>query len=316
VIWNRRLPEKYDVPLGVALHGRLPPNLKPNPASESRLMKDPRVPLKSRGLAALLAFLVPGAGHFYQGRRLKGSIFTACILTMFLGGLILGEGQPVYSQVVHASEGSLQPAQLQTGPPRTEKSLGYFAQVFVGLPSMPALLQTWRHHSRQNLPETPSKPISEPFRGDIKMMSDDGEQSLTRVNGQLSLTPGSSTTVNGNFKGTTAAGDAIEFNIEGRATLGKPVFGAPGREVVCSVSGEDSPYGGQLSGTIPRPFHNWFQAPRDYEELDRLHGTLSDKFDIACVFTWIAGLLNVMAIWDAFDGPAYGYGDEEDGEDE
>ena len=29
------------------------------------------------------------------------------------------------------------------------------------------------------------------------------------------------------------------------------------------------------------------------------------------MFTWIAGLLNLMAIWDAYDGPAYGYGDEE-----
>ena len=42
-----------------------------------------------------------------------------------------------------------------------------------------------------------------------------------------------------------------------------------------------------------------------------MHSRLSQKFDIACVFTWIAGLLNIMAVWDAFDGPAYGYGDED-----
>jgi hypothetical protein len=28
------------------------------------------------------------------------------------------------------------------------------------------------------------------------------------------------------------------------------------------------------------------------------------------VYTWIAALLNVLVMWDAFEGPAYGYGDE------
>jgi hypothetical protein len=34
-------------------------------------------------------------------------------------------------------------------------------------------------------------------------------------------------------------------------------------------------------------------------------------FELALVFTWIAGLLNILAVWDALEGPAYGYGDEE-----
>ena len=37
---------------------------------------------------------------------------------------------------------------------------------------------------------------------------------------------------------------------------------------------------------------------------------------MASVFTWIAGLLNLLVIWDAVDGPAYGYGDEKKEEDE
>ena len=31
---------------------------------------------------------------------------------------------------------------------------------------------------------------------------------------------------------------------------------------------------------------------------------------MGAVFTLIAGLLNILAIWDAFEGPAYGFGDE------
>ena len=71
-----------------------------------------------------------------------------------------------------------------------------------------------------------------------------------------------------------------------------------------------------IQGAVSRPFLDWYQAPRDNAELDRLHGKLSQHFDIACVFTWIAGLLNLMAIWDAYEGPAYGYGDEEPDDDD
>jgi hypothetical protein len=62
---------------------------------------------------------------------------------------------------------------------------------------------------------------------------------------------------------------------------------------------------------VERGILNWFQAPLDTNELDRLNGNLSRQFDVACVFTWIAGLLNLLAIWDAAQGPAYGYGDEQ-----
>ncbi|MFT5091852.1 MAG: hypothetical protein ACI93T_000671, partial [Porticoccaceae bacterium] len=37
---------------------------------------------------------------------------------------------------------------------------------------------------------------------------------------------------------------------------------------------------------------------------------------LALVYTWIAGLLNILAVWDALQGPAYGYGDEEPDSDE
>lgn len=36
------------------------------------------------------------------------------------------------------------------------------------------------------------------------------------------------------------------------------------------------------------------------------------RYEIALLFTWVAGLLNLLAIWDAYEGPAYGYGDEVD----
>ena len=69
---------------------------------------------------------------------------------------------------------------------------------------------------------------------------------------------------------------------------------------------------GYLDGFVPRSFWNWFQVPLEDDELNALHGRLGRFFEIAQVFTWIAGLLNLLAIWDALEGPAYGYGDEEE----
>ena len=40
-------------------------------------------------VACLLAWLMPGAGHLYLGRRGKGLVFLLCLLAMFLLGLFM-----------------------------------------------------------------------------------------------------------------------------------------------------------------------------------------------------------------------------------
>ena len=55
------------------------------------------IDLRNRWLAALLAWCVPGLGHFYQGRTHKGGLFLGAILGMFLAGLWLGGGKVVYA---------------------------------------------------------------------------------------------------------------------------------------------------------------------------------------------------------------------------
>ena len=59
-------------------------------------MRDPRIRFRSHELAALLAYLVPGAGHLYQGRRVKAAIYFTCIISLFFTGMVLGDWQPVY----------------------------------------------------------------------------------------------------------------------------------------------------------------------------------------------------------------------------
>jgi hypothetical protein len=40
--------------------------------------------------------------------------------------------------------------------------------------------------------------------------------------------------------------------------------------------------------------------------LDRAHRELGSRFELGVVYTMIAGLLNLLAIFDAVYGPAYG----------
>jgi len=82
------------------------------------------VDLRNRPLAALLAWLIPGAGHFYQGRRIKAAIFFVCILYIWILGFGIGGSHVVYS--------SWQPG---------DKRWHYYLQAGAGIVAFPAYLQ-------------------------------------------------------------------------------------------------------------------------------------------------------------------------------
>ena len=90
------------------------------------------IPLKDPVVAGILAWLLPGLGHFYQGRWAKGALYLVCILGLFLWGLRLsstpatGPGRAVYFSFRSS-----------------EWRLYYLGQVGIGLPALPALLQAF-----------------------------------------------------------------------------------------------------------------------------------------------------------------------------
>lgn len=263
----------------------------------------------------MLAFLIPGAGHLYQGRKLKAGIFFSGIMTLFFGGMILADWQPVYSQVVYSTRPN-SAVQIDTSEAGfgSSFSLGYAAQAAVGLPALPALLQQSRFSGDGGVVNTLTSEIDSRFSGVARV-----EDRYIPVNGQIRLSPGPIGSAKGSLAGQTKDGTNFEIEVSGPVRMGREVFGSPHRFfMLTGISGTQIE--GQsvleLQGSIDRSFLNWYQAPRDNEELDRLHNKLSHLFDIGAVFTWIAGLLNVMAIWDAYEGPAYGYGDEEPEEDD
>ena len=92
-------------------------------STEDIISIDLRDPL----IAGFLAWLIPGAGHFYQRRWAKGFLFMICILATFFSGLFIGKGR-----VVYASMRSIEP---RPGLVSSDYHLPFLCQVGVGLPA-------------------------------------------------------------------------------------------------------------------------------------------------------------------------------------
>jgi hypothetical protein len=183
-----------------AIRSKKEPVSKTSPAREARRTSGTQtpdgIPLKDPFLAAALAWVIPGAGHWYQGRRSKAWLFFVCILGTFFYGLYLGEGRVVYA--------SMRPE---------DRRFPYLCQVGVGLPAMPALVQAYR----------------------VK---------------------------------------------HGKEPIGFPIWDR---------------------FMVPPSLVKQGDGPN---ELDDLQKRLNRFFELGTVYTMVAGLLNVLAIYDAWGGPA------------
>lgn len=168
----------------------------------SQAEEEPSIELKDPAVAALLAWLVPGLGHYYQGRMAKAILFFVCIMGTFVYGLYLGGSQELgWGRSVYFS--------WRTG----DKRLPYLCQLGIGIPAMPALVQA------------------------------------------------------------------------SRVRDGKPPL---------------------MDGFMAPPLLDSSQAgPLDQPTLDTLHEKLHRFFEFGTVYTMVAGLLNVLVIYDAWGGPVF-----------
>lgn len=284
-------------------------------------MTQTRVNLRDPWMAAGLAWLFPGLGHLYQRRWFKAALFCLCVNFTYFGGSILGDGKVVY---------------WNWDLSRGNRTYGFFAQALIGGPTLPAVLQARRaaaqHPTSDRSKVALSQPIRSRFRGklqDVRLQA--VPQTLTLlVEGDIELQPSEdpqlAKTINGTFTGTGAIVDEqgavapatpIEFRISYLMELEPDVFPSAHRDLSCDANGQiQGPQGGSFTGNLHgkclnvRGLLNRFDAPLDPAGLQLVHGDLGKIYDIACVYTWIAGLLNLLVIWDALQGPAYGYGDE------
>ena len=258
---------------------------------------------KNPAVAGILAFLVPGAGHIYQGRTVKGLIYSFCILGLFFWGNKLGEGMVVYN------------TPDRTAPwPIRNIALSYAAQLGAGAAALPPLLQNRRAANDNPVIRKLTGPITAPFEGTLEPAESPesgllvGTVKLEPLEGQFGVVD-----VHGTFEGTLD-GKPVKLELGGsRFELDRRIKAGFRRRLDCSVIDPDAKSNSipqWISGAIPRSFVDGYGAPPDPEQLQEINGRLGKIYELALVFTWIAGLLNILAIWDCVLGPAYGFGDE------
>jgi hypothetical protein len=105
------------------------------------------IDLRNPVVAALLAWLVPGLGHLYQGRTTKGGLFMGSLLAAVILGLWLGEGRVVYA--------SWRPG---------ESRLAFLGQAGIGALAIPAALQSSRLQGAARQPWLVSTWFAPPLR--------------------------------------------------------------------------------------------------------------------------------------------------------
>ncbi len=80
----------------------------------------------ARAMTVVLGALMPGAGHFYLGRRRRGVVFLAAIVLMFVLGVAMQARLQVYLGLDDPLGSLLSLAQVATGLPYlAARALGY-----------------------------------------------------------------------------------------------------------------------------------------------------------------------------------------------
>ncbi|MCO5168624.1 MAG: hypothetical protein M9894_19970 [Planctomycetes bacterium] len=142
----------------------------PSDAGPAEHELDPIDAMRARGkhpeLAALLAWLVPGAGHVYAGQRIKGLVSMVLLLGAFAAGLRVSRGEAVSLEAEMGHR------------------FAFIAQVGAGLPTAAGLA-----YSHGHLPWTPDR--SEVYWAEAEYVSRlpaiDTGLLLTMVAGLLNL---------------------------------------------------------------------------------------------------------------------------------
>ncbi len=272
-----------------------------------------KLDLRDPTTAVILAFLVPGLGHLYQRRIFKGVLYAVCILGTFFTGLRIGHGQVVYFHWKQPEN----------------RTYAYLCQFWVGLPALPALAQVRRSRDLFDANYVPDR-IPSDFSGTLSDYTDGTV--IGKVTGRIELRPEKPDNPNywvGKVHGDLVTADGTRKKIEGEVQKSGGWLEAqvaPWRnrairsQFKARLDGKDETITYRLEGSLPRAIWDFYEAPLqdqrsnelagESSDLDRAHKELGGRFELGVLYTMIAGLLNILAMYDAYEGPAYE--DEED----
>ena len=112
----------------------------PRPDSVSSNKERNDIDLRNPLIAGLLAWLLPGWGHYYQKRYHKAILFFLCIMPTLIAGCVLASSAEVgYARNVYWSW------RWKSGDLR----LWWLAQAPIGVVAIPSLTQAWQINSGQ-----------------------------------------------------------------------------------------------------------------------------------------------------------------------
>lgn len=265
-----------------------------------------KLDLKNPYLVGVLSFLLPGLGHAYQKRYFKAVLNAVCILGLFAVGQQLGDGKVVYFNWRNPEQ----------------RTYAYVCQFWVGLPALPGLGQIYLRSAEDQQPNNITGRIQSRFTGTLSRPGSEVEPLTGEV--LIMIQNG---IIQGEVTGLWKTGGK-EYRLAGQLTNIRidPRVGADQfRWWSGSLQAKVEEYEGEvvagfLVGSVERGWFDRYGAPlsddkgfagnQDQSELERVHERLGARFELGVVFTMIAGLLNLLAIYDAIDGPAYAQDEE------
>jgi len=110
----------------------------PQPNGESAHNGRIDIDLRNPFVAGLLAWLVPGLGHYYQRRYHKALLFFLCIMPTFIAGCALASSSEV--GIARNVYWSWRPAEWR---------LWWLVQAPLGIAAVPSAIQAWQINSGQ-----------------------------------------------------------------------------------------------------------------------------------------------------------------------
>ncbi len=237
-------------------------------APQAPQANNPDVPSPRRlsPMGAVLSYLVPGLGQIAQGRTGKGVLFLLCIYTLFFYGVWLGTAEAR----VHG--------------------------------------RTFRVSSNVYIPRTPPTPEKQANVG-IDGAVNGFKYVITHPRPQIAAQF---------FVGVAAWPAIIQYrHAQEQIAQGKPDPDLlEGQITQLYKSAEDSPEtakeslaeANELEKQLRAQYHpvlGDFMREPTMQATNAVFNAGDKRLEIAWVFTVIAGVLNVMVIWDALAGPAY-----------
>ena len=229
--------------------------------------------------AGVLSYLVPGLGQIYQGRYAKGILFLVSIYTLFFYGIYIGSGSVTLGGRKYVVNSNVY---LPTDPNPNPKNAGfgrvpdslvtrwqYGGQFWVGVAAWPAIFQFMRYDPAE--------------QRKLEGLADDAGSAALRLE-----------------KAEQDLQDAEKAKADEEKLRMLRDDVAKARTEADEAQKEYAAFEKQVA----HPIFGSFQREPSTASINAVNTAGDKRLELAWVFTVIAGVLNILVIYDAVAGPA------------